>query len=217
MNKKKRLDQALLRLAKVRSAMSQLRGVGERGHPDGNDVSVVHALEDNLQWLNTGLGALKATLDRGCAVPKAAEDLSLRLQTFRANAGRIRQHSSHPDLYGNHRCCLTPLDQPLARLHEDIVRFLNEKDEVTTFQKLLKELMDRCQLTTNGLARESGVDDRYIHRLLIGVQRRPGRKVVQSLGEGMMNFTSRVTEKDADRLIKLAGHPPLPRRERRNR
>ena len=218
MNKKtKRIDQALQRLAEIRSALSRLCGVGARGDLDTLDVSHVQTLEKNLQYLKTGLVSLRDELERGHAVPKAAEDLSLRLQTFMAIVGRIRQHSSHPDLSGKHRCCLTPLDQPLARLHEDIVRFLNEKDEVTTFQKLLKELMDRCQLTTSGLARESGVDDRYIHRLLIGVQRRPGRKVVQQLGEAMIAYTRLITERDVDRLIEAAGHPPLPRRERRNR
>lgn len=98
------------------------------------------------------------------------------------------------------------------RLQNAIVRLLEEQDEVTELQKFLGELMRRCQFNAYRLSEESGVSYRQVRRLLSGERRKTTRGTILSLGKAMANYTSPVTEKDVDRLIKLAGHPPLPRR-----
>lgn len=210
--RQKCLDKVYVRLAATQTTLSGLVDETGRSRLDDKHSSILRALASTLEFLGGDLDGLKAEVDLGRAVPKAPERLSYSFPALKGSIAKVKGHLS--STRGDHwrQCSLGSLEGPLAKLQDAIVRLLEEQDEVTELQKFLGELMRRCQFNAYRLSEESGVSYRQVRRLLSGERRKTTRGTILSLGKAMANYTSLVTEKDVDRLIKLAGHPPLPRR-----
>ena len=78
------------------------------------------------------------------------------------------------------------------------------------FCKYLKKLMDKCQLTPYGLGQIAGVDPSHVYRIVHG-EGRPSRSTMLAMAQALHEYSSVITEKDMDHLIKYSGFPP-PRR-----
>ena len=74
----------------------------------------------------------------------------------------------------------------------------------------LKKLMDKCQLTPYGLGQLAGVDASHIYRIVNG-ERRPSRSTMLAMAQALHEYSSLITERDINNLIKYSGFPP-PRR-----
>ena len=81
------------------------------------------------------------------------------------------------------------------------------------FSKKLVQLRRKARLNRYRLSELSKVDGSYLARLEAGVQTRPGRKVVISLGQALLDHCPDIREKDIDALLKSAGHFPLRQRQ----
>ena len=85
------------------------------------------------------------------------------------------------------------------------------RDPQTKFQRHLRHLMGRCQLTAYALGGMSYTDPTYISRLLIGERQKPSRDAVIRLASAMADYSTVISNEDVDRLLEDAGHVPLRR------
>ena len=85
-----------------------------------------------------------------------------------------------------------------------------ERDQFKSFRRQLGHLMDRCRLTAYGLGKETSIDPTFIYRLLSG-ERNPSRSTVLNLAQALYEYSTVITQRDAERLIQSSGFPP-PRR-----
>ena len=67
-------------------------------------------------------------------------------------------------------------------------------------------------MTTYRLAQDADrADYSYVKRLETGERRRPGRYMVLTLAQALLDNSGDITLEDVDRLLKEAGYGPLPR------
>jgi transcriptional regulator with XRE-family HTH domain len=79
------------------------------------------------------------------------------------------------------------------------------------FARVLSQLRNKARLTRYALAQESRVDPGYLARLERAEKRHPSPRVVLRLGQALLDSSGDITLEDVDRLLKAAGHGPLPR------
>ena len=79
------------------------------------------------------------------------------------------------------------------------------------FRRHLDKLRKRCRLTAYGLATIAYVDPTYLRKLLTGEGKHPRRELVCRIAYAMLEYTSTISEKDVDKLVKYAGHAPINR------
>lgn len=79
------------------------------------------------------------------------------------------------------------------------------------FARVLLQLRTKARVTRYALAQEAQVDPNYVVRLERGEKRRPSRRIVLKLGQALLDNSGDITLKDVDRLLKAAGHGPVPR------
>lgn len=200
------------RLAEAARAVKVVVDADTQGRATVEEVDFASGLGSALAWLRKALVDVQHDIEQGRSVNLHPSELGSDYPHLKRVLGRIRRH-----LLGCRRrtgapCPLPELERSLTGLTSEIPAFLGVKDEVTPFQIFLKVLMDRCQLRIYGLARISDVTERYIKRLLLGERRRPSRGIVVALGQAMVDYTAIVSLDDLNKLVKLAGHPPLPKR-----
>ena len=87
----------------------------------------------------------------------------------------------------------------------------HKKDRFKNFRNYLRKLMTRCQVTTYRLSQIAGVDSSTIYRVIKG-ERIPNRHTVFRLAQALYEYSTIVTERDAQRLIDHSGYPPPRRR-----
>ena len=88
---------------------------------------------------------------------------------------------------------------------------VNKQDRFKNFRNYLRKLMARCQITGYGLAQIAGIHPSTIYRMLNG-DRVPSRDTVFRLAQALYEYSTIVSEPDAQRLIDYAGYPPPRRR-----
>ena len=87
----------------------------------------------------------------------------------------------------------------------------NKQDRFKNFRKYLRKLMARCQVTAYGLAQMADINPSTIYRLLKG-ERMPSRHTVIRLAQALYEYSTIVTERDAQRHVDYDGYPPPRRR-----
>ena len=83
----------------------------------------------------------------------------------------------------------------------------SEKDKYRKFRAYLKKLMDKCQLTAYGLGQISKLVPTFIRRLSSG-QRNPSRRTVLKIAASLRDYSTVITDRDIELLIKVSGFPP---------
>jgi len=88
---------------------------------------------------------------------------------------------------------------------------MNRKiDRFKKFRKYLGKLMARCQITAYRLAQMADLSPGTISKILKG-DRVPSRDTVFKLARVFFEYTTLISERDAQRLVDYSGYPP-PRR-----
>ena len=83
----------------------------------------------------------------------------------------------------------------------------SEEDKYRKFRAYLKTLMDKCQLTAYGLGQISTLDPTFIRRIASG-QRNPSRHTVLKIAASLRDYSTVITDRDTELLIKVSGFPP---------
>ena len=115
---------------------------------------------------------------------------------------RLRQR--YPSLNPK-RSPFPPLFERLDKLEDAISRLYGPP---TKFQSQLKKLIKNSGITMFRLAKLSRVDETYIRRLIRGEKRNPGEGTVAALALGFREYSSKISVRDFNRLIKSSGYEP---------
>ncbi len=79
---------------------------------------------------------------------------------------------------------------------------------------LLVAMKERAKVSTYKWASLARVDGRYLARLETGEKRNPSRDVLIAMAQALVDHTSLFGQGDVDRVLRAAGLPPAPRRDR---
>ena len=86
------------------------------------------------------------------------------------------------------------------------------------FKVELARILSDYDITAHGIASLAGMDPSYAYKLLNGQRVNPGREVVRAVGDGLVSeFKSSRAKRDAEKLMKAAGHDIRPRRRSKSR
>ena len=103
---------------------------------------------------------------------------------------------------------LEPLNGPLEKLRT-VSRRLRGPE--TDFQRVLNELIRKSGVTPYAISRVHDEDPSYIYKLMKGERIKPSRETVTRIALALMECSHKISKKDADRLMRSAGYPPLKR------
>ena len=106
------------------------------------------------------------------------------------------------------RRVLRKLRKPMGKLHAALILL---REPQTPFQRHLRDMMDRCQISAYALGNMSRADPSYVLRLLSGERQNPSRDVVISMAQALQEYSTMISDEDVDRLIEYSGHVPLRR------
>lgn len=106
------------------------------------------------------------------------------------------------------RSPLEPLCGPLENL-KTVGRQLNGPE--TEFQRELNKQVQKSGMTPYAIAAFHHQNPSYIYKLMKGDRQKPSRETVTEIATALTECSGKISEKDADRLLRSAGYPPLKR------
>ncbi len=103
---------------------------------------------------------------------------------------------------------------PLKRVFDAIESLEDSIDGLygppTEFQRRLRKMIEKSDISLYGLAKSAMVDESYVRRLVSGERRRPGERVAVNLALTLAEYSAKISSRDAERLIRTAGYEPPP-------
>ena len=210
-----RLDDVHRALTAVRTAVRRINAhyANQQRPPDPHyPPLILSSLDFHLWTSQNSLALLEVGVAAGRSPQRPIMDLlrSFQLldkeQTELDGQLKLRLRRS-----GGRKSPLHELHKPVHRLGVAIDRLQGPQ---TKFQRQLEKLRKKCNLTVYGLAALADVDPTYVRRLINGERRNPGRFVVIRLAEAMEEYSSAISSRDVNRLIRYGGHRPLKKREK---
>ena len=140
-------------------------------------------------------------------IPNASRDLSTQLDYLKVYVHQLdRRVVAKLRVKQGVKSPVDTLYKPLRKLERAVTRLQEPK---TKFQKHLKKLISKCGITPYRLSSMSGIDPTYVRRLMTGERRNPSRQVVADLAEALKEYSTIISDRDTNRLVKRAGYPPL--------
>lgn len=105
------------------------------------------------------------------------------------------------------------MSQHLASFILDTIAVYQDQEErEMNFAETLKKFRIKASKSRYGLAKYSGINQAYIHRLEKGERDNPSRDVVLMLGFALVAGSDSVAIWDIDELLMSAGYAPLRKR-----
>ena len=205
---KHRLKQAEKKAAKLLVTLQRMQG------PHSSDprrrVAPLGPLVLPVRQMLVMIRRSEASVSKGDRVPPRSCTQLLTLDREIANAFRRLDEEHDPGfiLSQSGRRVLQNLCKPMGDLHSALILL---REPQTSFQRHLRDMMTRCQISAYALGNMSGVYPSYVTRLLSGERQNRSRGVVIDMAAAMLEYSPVISDEDFDRLIEYSGHVPLRR------
>lgn len=197
-------------LKQSRRALNKLRdGIG-RLDRQRNSHGILPRLRLRLAAINRELESYETQVSKGGDKRVAAVWLRLQVSLLgdeiRIIQGEIKAEKGRSHLNSS---SLSSICGPLQNLNTTCRRLMYGPD--TVLMRVLNELIRKSGVTPYAVAAVHYDDPSYLYKLMKGERRNPSRESVSRIATALMECSERISEKDANRLMRAAGFPPLKR------
>lgn len=195
-------------LKQSRRALNKLANAIGRLDRQRNSHGILTRFRPRLAAVNRELKSYETQLSEGEDKRVAAVWLRLHVgllgDEIRFIEGEIKAEKGLSHL---NRSPLSPLCAPLQNLKTMCRQLMYGPD--TVLMRVLNELIRKSGVTPYAIAAVHAEDPSYIYKLMKGERRNPRRESVRRIATALMECSDRISEKDANRLMRSAGYPPL--------
>lgn len=160
------------------------------------------------------LGDMRRELDVYQNMVSQGEDFRISARVFHSRLSSLAAEikSAEIELEAK-RGLISPRKSPLESLYGplDKLRTAGKKlnGPETAFQRKLNELIRKSGVAPYSLAAVHHEDPSYIYKLMSGERRKPSRESARRLATALLECSDKISEEDANRLIRTAGFPSL--------
>ena len=192
-----------------RRALVELAIAIRRHARQRNTLWILPPLEEILGRMKRELDAYETRVSEGGGMPTAARGFHFWLSELETEFKYAdRDLKAEGGLTPSSRSPLEPLYEPLEKLRA-ASRQLNGPE--TDFKRELNKQIKKSGVTPYAVAAYYDRDPGFIYKLMKGERRKPSRESVTRIATALMECSSKISEKDANRLMRTAGYPPLKR------
>ena len=196
-------------LKRTRRALDELAKAVRRLNERRDTHGILPRLRPMLGDINRELKAYETMVSEG-------EGFRVATRGFRFHLSLLSTEIKHAEMELKIGSGLThPRRSPVESLYGPLEKLRNVSRQLdglqTDFQHELNRLIRKSGVTLYALAALRNRDPSFIYKLMNGERRKPTRDSVTRIATSLMEFSSKISEKDANRLLHSAGYPPLKR------